>query len=137
MGRYFLLILLLTTLGKVNILVQELFFDDLSVPFYEIKNGVPNSEKSLQTRFCQWAGGLSLFTNFLSQFYILWVAVLIKQVLKDPIHRLSRYKHFYNVLTILICLILTGIISIANNFGVEVSCALLNHPGFRRLFSAG
>lgn len=52
MGRYFLLILLLTTLGKVNILVQELFFDDLSVPFYEIKNEVPNSEKSLQTRFC-------------------------------------------------------------------------------------
>lgn len=47
MGRYFLLILMLTTLGKVNILVQELFFDDLSVPFYEIKNGVPNSEKTL------------------------------------------------------------------------------------------
>ena len=47
MGRYFLLILFLTTLGKVNILVQELFFDDLSVPFYEIKNEVPNSEKSL------------------------------------------------------------------------------------------
>ena len=65
-----------------------------------------------------------MLTNFLSQFYILWVAVLIKQVIKDPIHRLSRYKHFYNVLTIIICLILTGIISIANNFGVEVRTLL-------------
>jgi hypothetical protein len=120
MGRYFLLILFLTTLGKVNIFVQEIFFDDLSLPYYEIKNGVPWDRMSLETKFCQWAGAISLFTNFLSQFYCLWVAVLIKQVLKDPIHRLNRFKHLYNVLTIVICLVLTGIISIANNFGVEV-----------------
>ena len=36
MGRFFLLILILHTFGRVNLLIQEVFFDDLSLPFYEI-----------------------------------------------------------------------------------------------------
>lgn len=34
MGRFFMLILILQTFGKVNILIQEVFYDDLSLPFY-------------------------------------------------------------------------------------------------------
>lgn len=34
MGRFFLLILLLQTFAKTNKLIQEFFFDDLSVPYY-------------------------------------------------------------------------------------------------------
>ena len=117
-GRFFLLILVLQTFTMTNLLVQEVFFDDLSHPYYQIKYGVEN--KSYETKFCQWAGSIAIFTSFLSQFYCLFLAVLIKQVLKDPIHRLNRYIYFYHFLTIFISLLLTGIISLANNFGVEV-----------------
>lgn len=82
-------------------------------------------EKSFETKFCQWAGSVAIFTSFLSQFYCLFLAVLIKQVLKDPIHRLNRYIYFYHFLTILISLLLTGVIALANNFGVEVMPVVL------------
>lgn len=66
MGRYFLLILILQTIAKVNKLIQEVFFDDLSIPYYEIKNGIPSSMKSMETKFCQFSGGLAIFCSFLS-----------------------------------------------------------------------
>lgn len=109
-----------------NLLVQEVFFDDLSHPYYQIKYGAV--EKSFETKFCQWAGSIAIFTSFLSQFYCLFLAVLIKQVLKDPIHRLNRYIYFYHFLTIFISLALTGIISLVNNFGVEVRCSKVEMP---------
>ena len=126
MGRYFLTILMLQTLGKLNIFIQELFFDDLSLPYYEVKFKVERSQKSIETNFCQIFGGLSIFTSFLSQFYCLWMAVLIKQILKDPIHRLNRYIYFYNFLTFLISVVLTAMIYATNSFGVEVSISCTN-----------
>ena len=78
MGRFFLLILILQTIGKVNMLIQEVFFEDLSLPFYEIERNVPKIHRSFETKFCQISGGLAILTGFLSQFYCLWITVLIK-----------------------------------------------------------
>lgn len=125
MGRFFLLILVLKTLSKINILIQEVLFDDMSIPYYEIKNGIDDTQKSYYTKFCQWSGGVNIFTSFLSQFYCLWLAVLIKQILKDPIHRLNRYIYTYHIITILISLGMTFMIKAANNFGVEVNNSML------------
>ena len=121
MGRFFLLILILQTIGKANMLIQEVFFEDLSLPFYEIEMNVPHEHKSFETKFCQISGALALFAGFLSQFYCLWLAVLIKQILKDPIHRLNKFMYCYHFVTISVSIILTLLISAVNNFGVEVT----------------
>ena len=121
MGRFFLLILILQTIGKVNMLIQEVFFEDLSLPFYEIETNVPKEHRSFETKFCQISGGLAIIAGFLSQFYCLWLAVLIKQILKDPIHRLNKFMYCYHFVTISVSVFLTFLISTVNNFGVEVS----------------
>lgn len=36
MGRFFLIILALQSMDKINALLQELFIKDLSLPFFEI-----------------------------------------------------------------------------------------------------
>jgi hypothetical protein len=120
MGRFFLLILILQTVGKVNMLIQEVFYEDLSLPFYEIEHKIPQEQRSFETRFCQFSGALAIFAGFLSQFYCLWLAVLIKQILKDPIHRLNKFMYCYHFVTISVSVILTLLISTVNNFGVEV-----------------
>jgi len=66
MGRFFLLILILQTFGKVNMLIQEVFFEDLSLPFYEINAGIPMELRSFQTKFCQFSGKVAIFAGFLS-----------------------------------------------------------------------
>lgn len=35
-------------------------------------------------------GTTKVFCDYMSQLYSLWLAVLIKQILKDPIHKLTR-----------------------------------------------
>jgi hypothetical protein len=66
-------------------------------------------------------GFIKTIVNFLSLFYTLWLAVLIKQILKDPIHRLNRYMILYHFLTVLACVLLSLYVSRVNGYGVEVS----------------
>ena len=86
MGRFFLIILFLQSTDKVNALLQELYIKDLSLPYYEIDYEVEN--KSMETKVCQFMGFLTTFCDYMSQFYALWFAVLIKMIIKDPIHKL-------------------------------------------------
>ena len=86
MGRFFLIILALQSADKFNSLLQELYIGDLSLPYYEIDQKI--LPKSTKTKVCQFMGFLTTFCDFASQFYALWFAVLIKQIIKDPIHKL-------------------------------------------------
>lgn len=126
MGRFFLLILILNTIDKANIFMQEIFFRDLSPIYFELKYHV--WPRMIETKFCMLFGFIKSFVDFLSQFYTLWLAVLIKQILKDPIHRLNRYMILYHILTILICMLLCLYVQLANGFGVEVSIVLILAP---------
>jgi hypothetical protein len=75
MGRFFLIILALQSTDKINALLQELYIKDLSIPYYEIEMNVPN--KSMETKVCQFMGFLTTFFDYMSQFYALWLAVII------------------------------------------------------------
>jgi hypothetical protein len=86
MGRFFLIILALQSVAKINVLIQEFYIQDLSLPFYELFENV--KVKSTETKVCQFMGLITVFADYMSQFYALWFAVLIKMVIKDPIHRL-------------------------------------------------
>lgn len=86
MGRFFLIILALQSTDKINALLQELYIKDLSLPYYEIDYNVLN--KSMETKVCQFMGFITTFFDYMSQFYALWFAVLIKMIIKDPIHKL-------------------------------------------------
>ena len=86
MGRFFLIILALQSTDKINALLQELYIKDLSLPYYEIDYNVIN--KSMETKVCQFMGFITTFFDYMSQFYALWFAVLIKMIVKDPIHKL-------------------------------------------------
>jgi hypothetical protein len=86
MGRFFLIILALQSTDKINALLQELYIKDLSLPYYEIDYNVIN--KSMETKVCQFMGFITTFFDYMSQFYALWFAVLIKMIIKDPIHKL-------------------------------------------------
>ncbi|CDW91170.1 saicar synthase-like protein [Stylonychia lemnae] len=129
MGRFFLLILILQTLDKTNIFIQELFFRDLSVVFYEVKYDI--EPKQFETKLCIFFGFIKTIVDFLCQFYCLWLAVLIKQILKDPIHRLNRYIYFYHGLTFIICMLLVFYVQLSNGFGVEetMQCGIKHTPG--------
>eukprot|EP00347_Sterkiella_histriomuscorum_P012117 403369830 len=128
MGRFFLMILGLQTIDKSLILIQELAFPDLSQVYYEIRVGI--YPRSLVTELCQSFGLIKTFIDFLSQFYALWLAVLIKQILKDPIHKINRYIIFYHALTFFISTILTFMMSLSNQFGVEesIQCGIMHEP---------
>lgn len=86
MGRFFLIILALQSTDKINALLQELYIKDLSLPYYEIDYNVIN--KSMETKVCQFMGFITTFFDYMSQFYALWFAVLIKMIIIDPIHKL-------------------------------------------------
>lgn len=116
MGRFFLIILALQSVDKVNVLVQQLYVGDLALPYYEISTGVKN--KSTVTRVCQIFGMLSTFCDYMSMFYALWFAVIIKAVIKDPIHRLTSLLNFFHVITFLIAVVLTSILAYFNSFGI-------------------
>lgn len=76
--------------------------------------------RHVETKVCALFGVIKTLVYFLSQFYALWLAVLIKQILKDPIHRMTRYLIFYHILTFFVAIILTIILSVSNDFGIEV-----------------
>lgn len=61
------------------------------------------------------------FCDYMSQFYALWFAVVIKQVIKDPIHKLQKLICFFHVITLIIAACLTMVLSLFNTFGVQVS----------------
>lgn len=119
MGRFFLIILALQSIDKINSLIQELYIGDLSLPYYEIERHVEH--KSPETKICQFMGFLTTFCDYMSQFYALWFAVLIKQIIKDPIHKLQKLIYFFHVITFVIAATLTGTLSSFNEFGVEVT----------------
>lgn len=91
---------------------------DRSLPYYEVLEEV--TPKHFVTKMCAFLGVIKILVYYLSQFYALWLAVLIKQILKDPIHRLNRYIIFYHIVTFLVAIILTIALSATNDFGVEV-----------------
>ena len=119
MGRFFLIILALQSFDKIGAILQILYIDDLNLPYYEISHSV--YPKSMKTMFCQVMGFASTFCDYMSQFYALWFAVTIKQVIKDPIHRLQGLICFFHIITLVIAGSLTGTLSIFNTFGVQVS----------------
>jgi hypothetical protein len=66
-------------------------------------------------------GLVHIFSDYMSQFYDLWFAVLIHQVIKDPIHKLQRLINFFHCVTLLISGALTFGLSQFNTFGVQVN----------------
>lgn len=63
-------------------------------------------------------GFLTTFFDYMSQFYALWFAVLIKMIIKDPIHKLQKAIMFFHIITIVLSAILTAVLSRFNTFGV-------------------
>lgn len=55
----------------------------------------------------------------MAQIYAVFVAIIIKQILKDPIHKVNAKVACYHVTTILLSILLTGFLKIKNKFGVE------------------
>lgn len=117
MGRFFLIILALQSIDMICTVLQLIFIEDLSKPFYEILSGSKQNQ-SPQTHLCQSMGFVHTFCDYMSQFYALWFAVLIKQVIKDPIHKMKRMINTIHVLTILIAGGLTLTLSKFHTFGV-------------------
>ena len=58
--------------------------------------------------------------DYMSQLYALWLAVLIKQILKDPIHKLHRQIWCYHITTIIVSFSLTMMMGLVYDYGVEV-----------------
>ena len=76
--------------------------------------------KSPETKVCQFMGFITTFFDYMSQLYALWFAVLIKQIIKDPIHKLQKMIMFFHVITFVVSATLTGVLSQFNTFGVQV-----------------
>jgi len=53
-------------------------------------------------------GFLTTFFDYMSQFYALWFAVLIKMIIKDPIHKLQKAICFFHAITFILSAILTA-----------------------------
>lgn len=121
MGRFFLIILAFQSFDKINAIIQELFIFDLSIPYWEISSGKSYQHLSARTKACQIMGAISVFCDYMSQFYALWFAVLIQQIIKDPIHRLKKLICFFHTITFIISCSLMIIVSKFNTFGVQVS----------------
>ena len=119
MGRFFLIILGLQSFDKINVLITELYIGDLSLPYYEIMHKV--EPKSTETQLCQTLGVMSTFADYMSQFYALWFAVVIQQIIKDPIHKLQKLIYFFHAITVVLALCLTLLMAKWNSFGVQVS----------------
>lgn len=66
-------------------------------------------------------GFITTFFDYMSQFYALWFAVLIKMIIKDPIHKLQKAIMFFHIITISLSALLTLVLSRFNTFGVQVS----------------
>ena len=71
------------------------------------------------------------FCDYMSQFYALWFAVVMKQVVKDPIHKLKNQICFFHLATLALSGSLTAVLSFFNTFGVQedLSCGIMFTPG--------
>jgi hypothetical protein len=118
MGRFFLYILALQSIDKLNFVIQEFVVGDLSLPYWEISNEI--EPKSTETTVCTWLGVVKVFCDYMAQLYSFFLAILIKQIIKDPIHKLSKVIYLYHFITITVSLLLTVGLGIINNYGVEV-----------------
>ena len=119
MGRFFLIILGTQCVDKVIYLIQVVAIPDLSLPYWEIDKGI--SPRSLETKLCVVIGFCKVICDFMAQIYAFFLALLITQVLKDPIHKLQGYIYLYHAITITISLALTLSLLFGHQFGVEVS----------------
>jgi len=72
----------------------------------------------MTTKLCQGMGFVHTFCDYMSQFYALWFAVIIKQVIKDPIHKLKRLINLFHLMTFVIAGGLTLTLSKFHTFGV-------------------
>jgi len=86
------------------------------MPYYQIKEHMPHV--STKTRACQFMGAVSTFFDYMSQFYALWFAIVIQQIIKDPIHRMQKMICFFHTITFIIACVLITIVSSFNTFGV-------------------
>ena len=68
----------------------------------------------------------------MSQMYALWLAVLIKQIIKDPIRKLKGFIALYHVITAVCTLVFVVLIAISNQFGVEenLQCGVMHVKNF-------
>lgn len=95
-----------------------MFIVDLSIPYWEIDHKV--EPRSSITRACVVLGACKVFCDFMAQGYAFFLAILIKKILKDPIHKLHGQIILSHVVTIIVAIILTFSITINHEFGVEV-----------------
>lgn len=63
-------------------------------------------------------GFITTFFDYMSQFYALWFAVLIQQIIKDPIHKIGQLIMFFHFVTLGLSAALTAILAQFNTFGV-------------------
>jgi len=103
---------------QINYIVTFLWVHNLSIPYYEIDNKVHT--KSFKTELCQGIGVAKVFTDFMSMFYTFFIALLIKQIISNPIDKIRKYSIAYHVIAFLCSLTLTIVFVIADKFGVEV-----------------
>jgi hypothetical protein len=64
-------------------------------------------------------GFLTTFFDYMSQFYALFFAVLIKMIIKDPIHKLEKAIMLFHIITVSLSAVLTAVLSRFNTFGVQ------------------
>ena len=129
MGRFFLIILGLQCADKVCTLLQETYVTDLALPYFEISSGA--LAPSMETKLCQAMGFTQTFCDYMSQFYALWFAVVMKQVVKDPISKHQKQICFFHMATLAISGTLTAVLSFFNTFGVQedLQCGIMFTPG--------
>ena len=64
MGRFFLYILALQSVDKLNFLFQEIFVGELSLPYWEISNEIV--PKSFETKVCVILGMSKVFCDYMA-----------------------------------------------------------------------
>jgi protein-S-isoprenylcysteine O-methyltransferase Ste14 len=106
-------------MDKVHFLLQEIFLIDLSRPYWEIDKKI--WPRSAVTHACVVFGVCKVFCDFMAQMYAFWLALLIKQVIKDPIHKLKGKIILYHIITVVVSLVMTASIMASHEFGVEVT----------------
>mmetsp|Transcript_41 Transcript_41/g.44 ORF Transcript_41/g.44 Transcript_41/m.44 type:complete len:220 (-) Transcript_41:1592-2251(-) len=130
MGRLFFIILAFQTVDRLNYLIQLRYVGDLSLPYYQIDNNI--LPLALETWVCKYCGALKCFCDFMAQIYAFWVAFIIKQILKDPIHKVNSQVICYHVTTIFFSLILLGVLFAWEKFGVEetLQCGMFHTTSY-------
>ena len=63
---------------------------------------------------------IRVFCDYTAQLYTFWLAVLIKQIIKNPIAKLNALIKVYHAVTIVLAILLTTFVGTVSTFGVEV-----------------